>query len=456
MNAVQAVLDDFVSEPHSVEELYAAHYMTSELANGVYGRYLQKHRDHWETAQAGLQANDETQPQAHDEVQLQAPEEVQHGGHSQDPSIEVIYTLASNNVVHVANSMQESLAPANETAELAEEPIVPDAVFKAEAGHPYNFSWMTKWNIPDHYLEGWRSKLKFEDLFRRGALKYNRDVLRFTSITNTGQQVERRFVANKIVPTPDARTGRQSLVITVLRDYPNTPDEAEFVGLCSGGKGIHEFVTQCFGDRSLGARVMNYSEISVTRDGVEVGTVQDIRIRYHLWEHQKDRYTARLGVKAGVKARVRRVLKTGKYSEHPGMAPDSESWEPGTRLAIDLVNPPRGPAPIIPEDEENLDPIASPAPRSQQQSLHPSNRRHLPPIANFQCNPPKRGRDAGKTSNWASALLAGVPNDIDIGYFHHSSSSDKPTPYFLLFILPKSSSFGDCRVDVDLFGEEPL
>lgn len=204
MKAVQAMFNQFLSQQPSAEGLYAAHTMFGKLAAGTYERYCQQLR---QDGQVGPQVGEETQWQINDELPQQPFDEFQRANHSSQhqSSIEVTYALDYSIFACVANPVQEPSAQSTPTSGPIEQPIVPDAVFIAESGRPYDPFWMENWHIAPGNFQSLRSKLKFTDIFDRGALQYDNDVLRFTSITSAGWEIERRFVVCWLILPPTVK-----------------------------------------------------------------------------------------------------------------------------------------------------------------------------------------------------------------------------------------------------------
>ena len=59
-------------------------------------------------------------------------------------------------------------------------------------------------------------------------------------------------------------------------------------------------------------------------------------------------------------------------------------------------------------------------------------------------------RMGGRVQDCAGALIVGFPNSYLTGTFHNSPRAEDP------FALPKSSTVGDCRVEVELVSDVPV
>lgn len=195
------MFNEFLSQRPSAEGLYAAHVMFQELANGTYEHYCQQIR---QEEQAGPQVGEENRWQIHDELPQQPFDDFQHGSHllQQQSSVEVTYALEYRIFACVANPVQESSAQSTPNLDPNEQPMVPDAVFIAESGRPYDLFWMEKWNIAPQQFQDLRSRMKFTDLFDRGVLQWDHDVLHFNSVTSAGCEVKRRFVVCWLILPP--------------------------------------------------------------------------------------------------------------------------------------------------------------------------------------------------------------------------------------------------------------
>ncbi|KAI4205690.1 MAG: hypothetical protein LQ350_000187 [Teloschistes chrysophthalmus] len=314
---LQAMFNQFLSQQPSAEGLYAAHTMFGKLAAGTYERYCQQLR---QDGQVGPQVGEETQWQINDELPQQPFDEFQRANHSSQhqSSIEVTYALDYSIFACVANPVQEPSAQSTPTSGPIEQPIVPDAVFIAESGRPYDPFWMENWHIAPGNFQSLRSKLKFTDIFDRGALQYDNDVLRFTSITSAGWEIERRFVIIKSQAT-------YVPIVKLLRDDLQNPWDSDLTERCRGLGEILQFVKRCTGDNPRYKTCLNYRHVSVSRNGAEIGTLAEIRHRFHMWEHNKDLFTARSGL-PGRKRRINK--KTGQFSDFPGLERAGKKWKP--------------------------------------------------------------------------------------------------------------------------------
>lgn len=106
--------------------------------------------------------------------------------------------------------------------------------------------------------------------------------------------------------------------VKLLREPFGNPWDPDPRECCWSLKEILEFVKRCTKD-SPAYKNLDYSDVSVTRGGAEIGTLHDIRLRYHVWQVYKDQYMAR----AGMRWRKRRIdKKTGQYSQFPGLSAD--------------------------------------------------------------------------------------------------------------------------------------
>ncbi|KAL8665892.1 MAG: hypothetical protein Q9202_001828 [Teloschistes flavicans] len=301
----QAAIRDFMSQRPSADELYNAHAMLSELAHEAYGRYQQ---ELWQNQEA-------VQQQAHDEWTQQAFDRIEHADHSQrqeagqQQAHDEWTQQAFDEIEHADHSqrqepgIEDSVAQGTPTSDPNEEFMVPDAVFIAESDQPYNPSWMEKWNIAPQILQNLRSRMKFEELCRRGVLMLDHDVLHFTSWN--GQAVERRLVVTNRV-----MNGQPN--VKLLREPFGNPWDPEPRECCWSLKEILEFVKRCTKD-SPTYKNLGYSDVSVTRGGAEIGTLHDIRLRYHVWQVYKDQYMARTGMRWR-KRRIDKKTGTGLVS----------------------------------------------------------------------------------------------------------------------------------------------
>ncbi|KAL9589852.1 MAG: hypothetical protein Q9203_001343 [Teloschistes exilis] len=311
---LQAMFNEFLSQRPSAEGLYAAYSMFQELANGTYEHYCQQLR---QEEQAGPQVGEENQWQIHDELPQQPFDDSQHGSHllQQQSSVEVTYALGYRIFACVANPVQESSAQSTPNSGPNEQPMVPDAVFIAESGRPYDLFWMEKWNIASQQFQDLRSRMKFNDLFDRGVLQWDHDVLHFNSVTSAGCEVKRRFVLSK-------SQARYSPVVKFLREDLENPWDSDLKEMCCGLNEILEFVKRCTNDKPR-YKCLFYQDVSVSRNGAELGTLGEIRHKFHMWEFHKDMFTAR----SGLPGRRRRInKKTGRPSDYPGLSPRDGPW----------------------------------------------------------------------------------------------------------------------------------
>jgi len=83
---------------------------------------------------------------------------------------------------------------------------------------------------------------------------------------------------------------------------------------------------------------------------------------------------------------------------------------------------------------------------------HAQSPNNLTYIAQYDC----WGREVfrltrnGPPRDCAKAVIAGFPSDTDRGQLHHGSPAADP------FSLPKTSTYGNCMVSIDLNGEGPV
>ncbi|KAL8738357.1 MAG: hypothetical protein Q9181_000828 [Wetmoreana brouardii] len=183
--------------------------------------------------------------------------------------------------------------------------ILPDYVLETQENKPYDPFWMAVYGVPDKHIEGWRSKKTVEELFRHRALTVG-DQLHFNVITNENKVVERGVLVVGIEMAKGT-----FLRLKILQPGPEYPDG--ITASCSGVHSINKLVLDHFHDRRTVTGV-SYDSVVVRRGDQELGSLNEVRQRYALWEVIIDNWAAR----TSKRVRKRRLnKKTGNYYTLP-------------------------------------------------------------------------------------------------------------------------------------------
>ncbi|KAL8688669.1 MAG: hypothetical protein Q9218_005478 [Villophora microphyllina] len=160
-------------------------------------------------------------------------------------------------------------------------PFLPDDAVEAEHSNSCDPRRMSVHGVSDEKLKRISSRLHVKNLFQASAL-HNGDHLHFTASSSSGVPMERSVTileTNGIYRKGYA--GRIGLRVEI--DNPRGPHDP-LTDLHSGMGTLVEEVTQHFRDRKGPQHGDLYRGVWVVRDGVKLGDIYDVRLRFALWD----------------------------------------------------------------------------------------------------------------------------------------------------------------------------
>ncbi|KAL8738356.1 MAG: hypothetical protein Q9181_000827 [Wetmoreana brouardii] len=156
-------------------------------------------------------------------------------------------------------------------------PDLPEHVWLALEGKPYDPFWMETYGISEEFLSSWNSKKKVEELFRQGALRLG-DLLYFEVTSSTDVQ-ETRCV---VVRDCDRSSGIRVEIVNSITGHPTGVTET-----CLGISALHQFVIAHFADKCSLCKPRSSKAYDVTyvmRNDQKLGALTLFRQRFALWQ----------------------------------------------------------------------------------------------------------------------------------------------------------------------------
>ncbi|KAL8706265.1 MAG: hypothetical protein Q9225_007972, partial [Loekoesia sp. 1 TL-2023] len=157
--------------------------------------------------------------------------------------------------------------------------ILPDSVIQAEYDKPYNESWMIDHNVPVEELERFKdscfSRHKWTELFRFGALKVH-DEFSIEALSAGGTVVHHHALVTNVGSSAPNKWSPKIAILSARGGYPMI--ESKYY---QQSRKLIEDITGHFYTAKMDD---SYNGISVWRNGVNLGTICEVRAKYHLWE----------------------------------------------------------------------------------------------------------------------------------------------------------------------------
>ncbi|KAI4194560.1 MAG: hypothetical protein LQ350_007691 [Teloschistes chrysophthalmus] len=147
---------------------------------------------------------------------------------------------------------------------------------------PYKLDWMAIHRVSDDYVKGRNSSSHADRLFFK--VLHRRDRLRYSARTGVTERTDR--VVSVL------RVKKHSLGFHII-ELSNLDREIPVFRDANGLRTLMNTVAAHFNDPIPRRTTNYYKEISVERDGVDLGTLHDIRLRFTLWDDLVQSYYER-------------------------------------------------------------------------------------------------------------------------------------------------------------------